>query len=50
MHVFAGPDIQISALVMRLVNAALFVGLATALALLLPIRRRTLLWGWLDRA
>ncbi|CAN5344883.1 hypothetical protein BH11ACT3_BH11ACT3_06840 [soil metagenome] len=48
MHVFAGPDIQVSALVMRLVNAALFVALATALSALLPIsRRRTLLWGWL---
>jgi hypothetical protein len=33
---------------MRLVNAGLFVGLATALAVLLPgQRRRTLLWGWL---
>lgn len=48
MHVFAGSDIQTSALAMRLINAALFVGLATALALLLPVaRRRTLLWGWL---
>ena len=48
MRVFAGPDVQQSAVVMRLVNAALFVGLATALAVLLPLaRRRTLLWGWL---
>ncbi len=48
MSVFAGPDLQVSALAMRLVNAALFVGLATALFALLPIvRRRTLLWGWL---
>lgn len=48
MSLFAGPDLQVSALVMRLVNAALFVGLATALALLLPTSRRsTLLWGWL---
>jgi len=48
MHVFAGPDIQVSALTMRLVNAALFVALATALSVLLPVaRRRTLLWGWL---
>lgn len=48
MHVFAGSDIQVSALTMRLVNAALFVALATALSLLLPVtRRRTLLWGWL---
>lgn len=48
MHLFAGPDIQVSALVMRLVNAALFVALATALSVLLPrVRRTTLLWGWL---
>lgn len=48
MHVFAGPDIQVSAMIMRLVNVALFVALATALSALLPAtRRRTLLWGWL---
>jgi hypothetical protein len=48
MHLFAGPDLQVSALVMRLINAALFVGLATALALLRPAScRPTLLWGWL---
>lgn len=48
MHLFAGPDIQVSALIMRLVNAALFVALMTALSILLPVsRRRTLLWGWL---
>jgi hypothetical protein len=48
MHLFAGPDIQVSALAMRLVNATLFVAIATALAALLPMaRRRTLLWGWL---
>lgn len=48
MSVFAGHDVQVSALAMRLVNAALFVGLATALMVLLPVvRRRTLLWGWL---
>jgi hypothetical protein len=48
MRIFAGADIQVSALTMRLVNAALFVALATALAALLPpARRRTLLWGWL---
>jgi len=33
---------------MRLVNAAIFVGLTTALFALLPVARRsTLLWGWL---
>lgn len=48
MHLFAGADLQSSALTMRLVNAALFVALATALVALLPLwRRRTLLWGWL---
>lgn len=48
MRVFASGDIQTSALAMRLINATLFVALATALAWLLPItRRRTLLWGWL---
>jgi len=48
MHLFAGHDMQTSALAMRLINAALFVGLMTALSALLPVsRRRTLLWGWL---
>lgn len=48
MRVFAGADLQVSALAMRLVNALLFVGIATALAALLPAgRRSTLLWGWL---
>jgi hypothetical protein len=48
MNLFAGSDMQVSALLMRILNAALFVGLATALAVLLPAARRsTLLWGWL---
>lgn len=48
MRAFVSSDIQTSALVMRVFNAALFVGLATALAVLLPeSRRRALLWGWL---
>lgn len=48
MRLLAGDDLQVSALVMRLLNAALFVGLATALAAALPAARRsTLLWGWL---
>jgi len=48
MRVFAGDDLVHSALVMRVVNLGLFVGLATALAVLLPAsRRQTLLWGWL---
>jgi len=48
MSVFAGPDVQASALVMRLVNVGVLVGLASALVLLLPAwRRRMALWGWL---
>ena len=48
MRLMVGDDPQVSALVMRVVNAAIFVGLATALYALLPaIRRGTLLWGWL---
>lgn len=48
MRAFAGDDLVQSALVMRVVNLFLFVGLATALAVLLPAsRRQTLLWGWL---
>lgn len=48
MRLFAGEDVEFSVVAMRLVNAALFVGLATALYALLPIhRRQTLLWGWL---
>lgn len=48
MRIFAGDDIQLSALVMRVLNAVLFVALATALFALLPLwRRSTLLWGWL---
>ncbi|MCY7413575.1 MAG: DUF2142 domain-containing protein, partial [Salinibacterium sp.] len=48
MRILAGSDLQVSALLMRLLNAALFVGLATTLAVLLPAaRRQTLLWGWL---
>jgi len=47
MRLFAGDDVESSALVMRLVNAALFVLLSTAVAVLLPRRRRVLLWAWL---
>lgn len=48
MRVFAGDDLERSALVMRLVNLTLFVGLTTALAALVTAsRRQTLLWGWL---
>nr|WP_255633398.1 DUF2142 domain-containing protein [Demequina sp. TTPB684] len=48
MRAFAGDDLERSALVMRFVNLTVFVGLATALSVLLtPSRRQTLLWGWL---
>lgn len=48
MGVFAGPDIQLSALAMRLVTIALFLGMTIALYVLLPAARRpTLLWAWL---
>ncbi|MBX3067288.1 MAG: DUF2142 domain-containing protein [Cryobacterium sp.] len=48
MHLVAGPDLFVSALTMRLFNAALFVAIATSLFVLLKEeRRRTLLWGWL---
>ncbi len=48
MRMFAGDDLVRSALIMRLFNVALFVGLATALFALLSVsRRQTLLWGWL---
>ena len=48
MRILAGDDLERSALVMRLVNLALFVGLTTILgALITASRRQTLLWGWL---
>ncbi len=48
MNLFASSDIQVSALAMRLVNVALFVGLTTTLFALLPMARKpTLVWGWL---
>ncbi|MCU1524500.1 MAG: hypothetical protein JWO18_1394 [Microbacteriaceae bacterium] len=45
MSIFAGPNVEISVLLMRVANSVLFVGLATALFLLLPHRRRPLLVG-----
>lgn len=48
MSWFVGGDIETSALVMRLVNVLLFVGLTSLVFALLPAERRpTLLWGWL---
>ncbi len=48
MNLFVGHDIAVSAVLIRFVNVFLFVGLTTALFLLLPARRRNpLVWGWL---
>ncbi len=48
MGIFAGEDILASAVIMRFVNVALLVALATASFLLLPhSRRATLVWSWL---
>ncbi len=45
---FAGGDVQLSALIMRLFSVVLFLGLAAALWMLLPGHRRpALVWGWL---
>ena len=47
MSVFASTDITASVLVMRIVNAVLFVLITTALFYLLPPQRRfTLVWMW----
>lgn len=40
MSVFVGPDVEASVIAMRLANAAIFVGVLTTLALLLPRRFR----------
>lgn len=46
MHTFAGSNVGVSVVVMRLVNAAIFVALASILCWLLPARRRwTLVWS-----
>jgi len=48
MGMFTGADIQLSALIMRLLTAVLFVGITVALWRLLPERLRpALVWGWL---
>lgn len=47
MGLFASTNYTVAALVMRIVNIVLFVGLSSLLYFLLaPIRRRTLLWAW----
>ena len=48
MGFFVTPDILGSAVLMRALNALIFVGLVTALFALLPrARRPALIWGWL---
>jgi len=47
MHLFVTSNIAVSAVLMRIVNLLLFVGLTSVLYALLPAsRRRPLLWGW----
>jgi predicted membrane protein DUF2142 len=47
MGVFASTQYAVSAIIMRIVNAVLFVGLTSLLYwLLTPSRRRTLAWTW----
>jgi hypothetical protein len=46
MSLFVGPNVDLSVIVMRIVNSVIFVGLGTALFLLLPFHRRAaMLWG-----
>jgi len=48
MSLLAGPDILTSVMLMRLLNVVLFLGITTALAVLLPTGRRlALIGGWL---
>lgn len=47
MGLFAGNDIEAAAITMRVVNILIFMGLVTALFLLLPVARRpALVWSW----
>ncbi|TQO20757.1 putative membrane protein DUF2142 [Rhodoglobus vestalii] len=48
MSVFVGENTLMSVMAMRLFNIFLFVGIASALYILLPFKRRSaLVWGWL---
>jgi hypothetical protein len=48
MSALVGPNIPVSVLLMRMLNAVLLVGLTTGLFLLLPRNRRSvLLWAWM---
>lgn len=47
MGLLAGNDVIASAIAMRVLNILLFVGITTALYLLLPVERRAaLVWSW----
>lgn len=47
MNLFVGDNIAVSAVIMRMINVLLFVGLNTALFVLVaPKRRFALVWGW----
>lgn len=47
MHAFVGPNVEVSAVIMRVINVLIFVALVTGLFLLLPVERRpTLVWTW----
>lgn len=46
MHTFVTPNVDVSIVVMRIVNAVIFIGLASVLCWLLPARRRwNLIWS-----
>jgi hypothetical protein len=48
MSLLVGPNIPISVLLMRMLNVVLFIGITSALFVLLPTNRRTtLIWGWI---
>ncbi|WP_051973666.1 DUF2142 domain-containing protein, partial [Cryobacterium sp. MLB-32] len=47
MSLFAGTNVELSAVIMRLVNILIFVGISAVLYALLPAARRpTLVWAW----
>ncbi len=48
MSLFASTNIPVSAVLMRVINSVIFLGLTSLLFLLLPFSRRsTLVWAWL---
>ncbi|WP_166784040.1 DUF2142 domain-containing protein [Cryobacterium suzukii] len=47
MHLLAGSNIEVSAMLMRVLNILIFVGLTGVLYAILPVSRRpTLVWAW----